>query len=122
MVCRIVDLKNKEVICLKDGCRIGCVNDVEVDLESSKLLSVVVFGRLKFLGLFGREDDIVIKWENIEVIGEDTILVKQVPFVKKKRTNLNYGHLYLNNGNNNNLFYVVYFISKKQIVTLCTVI
>ncbi len=85
MVCRIVDLRNKEVISVKDGCRIGCVNDVEVDLESSKLLAIVVFGRLKCLGLFGREDDIIIKWDNIEVIGEDTILVKHNPIHRKRK-------------------------------------
>ena len=85
MICRLVDLKNKEVISVKDGCRIGCVNDVEVDMESSKLLAIVVFGRLKFLGIFGREDDIIIKWDNIEVIGEDTILVKHIPICRKRR-------------------------------------
>ena len=85
MVCRIVEMKNKEVINVKDGCRIGCVNDVEVDMKCAKLVAIVIYGRLKFFGLFGRDDDIVIKWENIEVIGEDTILVNFSPICRKKR-------------------------------------
>ena len=69
-------MKNKEVINVKDGRRIGCVNDVEVDMSCAKLVAIVVHGKLKCFGMFGREDDIVIRWENIEVLGEDTILVK----------------------------------------------
>lgn len=68
-------MRNKEVINIKDGTRIGCVDDIEVDTSCAKLVSIIVFGRLKFFGLLGREDDIVIKWCDIEVIGEDTILV-----------------------------------------------
>ena len=85
MICRIVDMKNKEVISVKDGCRIGCVNDVEVDMKCAKIISIVVYGRLKCFGILGREDDIVIKWENIEVIGDDTILVNFNPTCRRKR-------------------------------------
>jgi YlmC/YmxH family sporulation protein len=84
LICRIVDLKNKEVISMQDGCRIGCVNDVEVDMACAKIVAIVVYGRLKCFGIFGREDDIIIKWENIDVIGEDTILVKCHPVCRRK--------------------------------------
>ncbi len=94
MICRIVDMKNKEVISMKDGCRIGCVDDVEVDMHCAKLVAIIVHGRLKCFGLLGREDDIVIKWENIEVIGEDTILVKCHPVTtRRKKFNLFWGKL-----------------------------
>lgn len=85
MFCRIVDMKNKEVISVKDGCRIGCVNDVEIDMKCAKLVSIIVYGKLKFFGILGREDDIVIKWENIEVIGDDTILVRDNPLCRRKK-------------------------------------
>ncbi len=83
--CRIVDLRHKEVINVSDGSRIGCVNDVEVDIKCAKIISIVIYGRLKFFGVFGREDDIVIKWENIDVVGEDTILVKYSPISRRRR-------------------------------------
>ena len=75
MLCRTTDMRNKEVICKNNGVRLGCVDDVEIDTCSAKLVSIVIFGRLKCFGLFGRCDDIVIGWENICLIGEDTILV-----------------------------------------------
>ncbi|BED92344.1 MAG: YlmC/YmxH family sporulation protein [Candidatus Paraimprobicoccus trichonymphae] len=88
MLCRIVDMKNKEVINIKDGSRIGCVNDVELDILYAKLVAIVIQGKLKFFGLFGRGDDIIIDWKDIRVIGDDTILVNYNPiFKKRKKTN-----------------------------------
>lgn len=75
MNCRFTDLRCKEVINVHDGTKIGFVDDIEVDTCNAKVLALVVFGRSRFFGLFGREDDIIIAWDEIEVIGEDTILV-----------------------------------------------
>ena len=75
MGCRIADLQNKQVINIKNGCCLGFVSDVEVDTVTARLLAIVVYGRPRFLGLFGRRDDIVIPWCDIEVLGEDTVLV-----------------------------------------------
>ncbi len=75
MNCRLADMRNKEVINVKDGMRLGCVCDVEIDTCTAKLCAIIIYGRLKCFGLLGREDDIVIRWCDIEVIGEDTILV-----------------------------------------------
>ena len=84
--CRVVDMRHKEVINIKDGTRLGCVCDVEIDTACAKLVSIVVYGRPRCFGLLGREDDIIIKWEDIEVIGEDTILVcHNFPYRTKKR-------------------------------------
>ena len=75
MKCRILDLRNKEVINNRNGCRIGFVDDVEVDTKTAKICAIVVFGRPKFFGMFGKCNDFIIPWDNIELIGEDTILV-----------------------------------------------
>jgi YlmC/YmxH family sporulation protein len=75
MICRITDMHNKEVINVCDGQRLGCVDDVEVDTCTAQLVAIVVHGRGKLLGLLGRCDDIVIGWREIEVIGEETVLV-----------------------------------------------
>lgn len=74
---RICDLMEKDVINLEDGQSLGRVCDAEIDVCDQKICSLVIFGRLRFLGLFGREDDTIIKWDDIELIGEDTILVKK---------------------------------------------
>ena len=85
MNCRIVDMRHKEVINAKDGMRLGFVDDVEVDTCTAKLVAIIIYGRLKLLGLFGRCDDIVICWDEIELIGEDTIIVNHCCKDKKKR-------------------------------------
>ncbi len=69
----------------KTGCRIGFVDDVEVDTVTAKLVSIVIFGRWRCFGLLGKEENIVIKWENICLIGEDTILVDYCQIKRERR-------------------------------------
>ena len=77
MFCRITELHNKEVINVSDGTRLGCVDDVEVDTHTAQLTAIVLHGRPKMLGIMGCEEDTVIPWKDIEVIGEETILVNR---------------------------------------------
>ncbi len=85
MISKLIDLRDKEVINLKDGYRMGYVNDIEFDTVTGQIISLVVYGKGKVLGLFGREEDIIIKWEDIEVIGDDTILVCAEPYFPPKK-------------------------------------
>lgn len=85
MTCRIAELRRKEVISVKDGTRIGAVCDAEMDIESARLTSIVVYGRPKLFGLLGREEDIVIRWPDIQVVGEDTILVNYQERIRVRR-------------------------------------
>ena len=55
------------------------MGDIELDTETAALTAIVIRGRWRWFGLLGREKDIVIPWEEIEVIGEDTILVRRNP-------------------------------------------
>ncbi len=75
MIARITDMHDKEVINICDGTRLGYVDDIEVDTCTAQIVSIVIFGRNKLLGLLGREADIVIHWKDIEVIGDETVLV-----------------------------------------------
>ncbi len=77
MVCRITDMHDKEVINICNGCRLGVVDDVEVDTCSAQICAIVVHGRPKCLGLLGHEDDMIIPWKDIEIIGEETVLVNR---------------------------------------------
>ena len=79
MYCRIEDLRNKQVVCVKDGKVLGYVSDVELDTEDGTLSALVIFGRPRVLGMFGKSDDIVIPWREIEVIGQETVLVNTDP-------------------------------------------
>ncbi len=73
---RASDFRQKEVINIKDGKRLGFVYDVEINMRTGMIESIVVPGPGKFLGLFGNENDYVIPWENIKRMGEDIILVE----------------------------------------------
>lgn len=75
LVCSLGDLRNKEVINIKNGAKLGYVDDVEINTKNASVLALIVYGRARLFGLFGREDDLVIKCDDIELIGEDTILV-----------------------------------------------
>ena len=89
MNCRIGELRNKEVINMRDGGRIGFISDVEIDTRTAQLTAVIVYGRLRCFGLFGREPETVIPWRNITLIGDDTVLVEyQPPQVLPKETAL----------------------------------
>ena len=75
MICRMDTLQQKDVISVQDGARLGTVGDAEIDTATAKLVSIIIYGRPRLFGLLGHEDDLVIHWCDIEVIGEDAILV-----------------------------------------------
>ena len=78
------DLKMKEVINVVDGKRMGAITDIELDVETGRLTAIVVPGPGRFLGLFGRSDDIIIPWDKISKIGVDCILVESSAFADIK--------------------------------------
>ncbi|MDQ2085907.1 YlmC/YmxH family sporulation protein [Herbivorax sp. ANBcel31] len=81
---RTSDFRQKEVININDGKRLGFVCDVEIDLESGRLESIVIPGENKLFGILGRDSEYVIPWEKIKKIGEDIILVEMDDrFIKK---------------------------------------
>ncbi len=69
------ELKEKEVINILSGEKLGYADDFEIDTETGKVMALVILGRNRFFGLFGREDNIVIPFSEIQLIGNDTILV-----------------------------------------------
>ena len=71
-----MDFKHKEVVNIKDGKRLGFVQDVNADLESGLITSIIVPGNSKFISFFSTNNDIVIPWQNIKCIGDDIILVE----------------------------------------------
>ena len=73
-ICSTEDIRKKEIINLCDGARLGGATEFEISVCDAKSLALIIppggwFG-------IGKGDSIVVPWENIECIGEDTILVK----------------------------------------------
>ncbi len=73
---RGLDFKHKEVINIRDGRRLGYVQDVCADLCTGTITSIIVPGHNKMFNVFSGCDEKVIPWQNIKCIGEDLILVE----------------------------------------------
>ena len=76
---RVTDLSCKEVVCIRDGARLGYVSDVEVEVPDGQVCAIVVPGKGRLFGLLGRTEDFVIPWNAIRRVGDDIILVDCAP-------------------------------------------
>ncbi|MCX7922360.1 MAG: YlmC/YmxH family sporulation protein [Clostridia bacterium] len=72
---RSSDLKQKEVINISDGRRLGFVGDVEINLEEGRIAAIIIPGMGRLFGIIGKDNELIIPWERIRKIGEDIILV-----------------------------------------------
>lgn len=90
MHCCLYDLRDKEVIDSKTARRLGNVCDIEVDSCSGRVVSLIVQGRGKSFFPICKCESLRIKWEDVDVIGEDTILVccecEKCSFEPKKKS------------------------------------
>ena len=76
MLCRFSDFRYKEIINVRTGSRMGYVCDAEFQYPDGRISALIVPGKPRYFGLFGREDDYILPWECISRIGEDIILVE----------------------------------------------
>lgn len=72
---RIGDLQYKEVINISTGQRLGYISDLEFDIRTGKVLSFIIPGPRRILGLLPSENDCIFPWESIVRMGDDTILI-----------------------------------------------
>ena len=72
---RLSELQTKDVINVRDGKNLGRICDMEMDADHGRILRLMLPGRPRFFGFFGREESVEISWENIRLIGLDVILV-----------------------------------------------
>lgn len=76
---RFYELKQKEVINIKDGCRLGFVSDIRIDKEKGKVLELIIPGPGRIFGVFGREQEYRVEWVCVKQIGDDIILIDADP-------------------------------------------
>ena len=87
---KVSDLKMKDIINVVDGKRLGYIKDIELNLQSGKIKSLLLPGiNNKFMGLFGLGDDLAISWEQIMKVGLDVILVEVPGFTEVKHLSKN---------------------------------
>ena len=90
MRCTLTELRNKEIINIKTGTRLGYVDDIEFDTEDSAVKSFIVYGRARLFGFLGRDDDIIITCDDIAIVGVDTVLVsvEEAELAKRHSNNM----------------------------------
>lgn len=74
-IIRVSELKTRDVINIDDGRRLGLIRDIDLDVVEGRVKAIILPGTPRFLGFFGRRDDLIIPWEKIKKIGVDVILV-----------------------------------------------
>ncbi|OAT73448.1 MULTISPECIES: YlmC/YmxH family sporulation protein [Parageobacillus] len=73
---RISEFQTKDVVNVANGKKLGNIGDIDIDLQTGQIQSLIILGAGKVLGLFGREEETVIPWQNIVKVGADVILVR----------------------------------------------
>lgn len=88
MFIKISDLRDLEIININDGRRLGPIKDIELDLEKGTIQALIMpsFTPGRIVGIFGRNDDLVVPWEKIKRVGVDVMLVdlsgQQMDYIK----------------------------------------
>lgn len=78
---KISDLRNRDVVNILDGKKLGNIIDIDLDLDNGRVLALVLPGRVKGF-LFTKREEVVVPWQKIVRIGRDVILV-EVPIVNE---------------------------------------
>jgi len=82
------DLRQREVINIVDGKRLGFVTDFDIDLEKGIIKSIIIPGQNKLFSLFSKAGDYVIPWEQIITIGSDVILVELPNYIHSNKAGM----------------------------------
>lgn len=72
------EIKSMEVIDINKGEKIGFIKDLVIDIENSKIISLILPGTSN--GWFSKEEDIEIPWENVKKTGIEVILIDSSEF------------------------------------------
>ena len=71
---RLSELQNKDVINITDGKKVGNIIDIAIE-NNGRMTSLIVEKSKFFVSMFSNKNELEFKWELIEKIGEDVILV-----------------------------------------------
>ncbi|NLC12085.1 MAG: YlmC/YmxH family sporulation protein [Firmicutes bacterium] len=71
---RVSELKNRDVVNVNDGKRLGFITDLVLDISRGSIQAIVIpqAGRFWF---FGGKQEHIISWDKIVRVGVDIILV-----------------------------------------------
>ena len=73
---RICELREKEVVNVCDGERLGNICDVDFEERTGRICSLIIPGPCKGFGIIGRDSEYIIPYECVKRIGADVVLVE----------------------------------------------
>lgn len=73
---RLCELRDKEVINICSGRRLGCIVDVEINVCSGEVEAVIIPGPGKICGFLGTDCEYVIPFACVRKIGPDIVIVE----------------------------------------------
>lgn len=73
---RLSDLKEKEVINVCDGEKLGNVCDIEFEVKTGRICALIIPGPCRIFGILGRDKEYIVPYDQIQRVGEDVILVE----------------------------------------------
>ena len=79
------ELRNKQVVNLRDGSVLGCIYDLEINSCTGEICAICLPGN-GLLASLSSKNRISIPWRDIERIGKDTILVRFSCGISEKNT------------------------------------
>ena len=71
---RLSELQNKNLVNVSNGKNIGNIIDVNIDYQSGNIKSFIE-SKGSILTFLNKDNDMEVKWNDIQKIGEDVILV-----------------------------------------------
>jgi YlmC/YmxH family sporulation protein len=72
---RISELRERDVVNVNDGRRLGLIKDLDLDLDKGLVKAIIIPAAGGVWGKLYRARDYIVPWEKIVKIGVDTILV-----------------------------------------------
>lgn len=72
---RLSELQNKNLVNVSNGKNIGNIIDVNIDYQSGNIKSFIIESKGSILTFLNKDNDMEVKLNDIQKIGEDVILV-----------------------------------------------
>lgn len=69
------EIESKDVINVVDGKKVGCVIDLDIEINSGQIITMFIQPYSGLLSIFKRDDRIIVPWDQIIKIGQDVIIV-----------------------------------------------
>ena len=70
------ELREKEVVNVCDGERLGNICDIDFEERTGRICTLVIPGPCKIFGIIGRDSEYLIPYECVKRIGADVVLVE----------------------------------------------